>query len=131
MKQEQWDAQRARDYFNKKKTADADAPRLKYGNRYTEVDGIKFQSAKEAEYYGQLKLRRQIGQIKDFRMQVVYDLYVNGFLITTYRADFVIVHPNGTTTVVDVKGKATANLPEFRMKRALMKACHGIDVQIV
>lgn len=130
-RQETWTAKQAAEYLNNKKVADADAPRLKYGNQWVEVDGHKFQSKKEAHYYGQCKMRVLAGQLSRFEMQVEYELRVNDILITTYRADFVLYHPNGTVTVVDCKGKATEHLPEFRIKRNLMYAIHGIIVQIV
>lgn len=131
MEQEQWTPEQFSTYYAKKKGSDAQATRLKYGNKHTEVDGIRFDSKKEAEYYGKLKLRVRIGQLLKFDRQVAYQLIVNGQKITEYRADFVLYHPDGTVTVVDVKSEATEGLATFRIKKALMWAILAIKIQIV
>lgn len=129
--QEKWTPEKYREYYAKQKGSNAQATRLKFGNIHTEVDGIRFDSKKEAEYYGKLKLRVKIGQLLKFDRQVAYPLIVNGEKIAEYRADFVLYHPDGTTTVVDVKSKATEGLAVFRIKKALMWAIHRIKIQIV
>lgn len=98
---------------------------LKYRNIITEVDGIKFQSRAEANYYGKLKLYIKAGEVESFERQVSYDLKVNGILICKYIADFVVKYTNGTIKVVDVKGVRT---PLFIIKSKLMLAIHQIDV---
>ena len=52
--------------------------RSKYGNRKTEIDGLTFDSAKEAKRWGELKLLERAGRIRKLRRQVSYDLLVNG-----------------------------------------------------
>jgi hypothetical protein len=37
----------------------------------------------------------------------------------------------GKTVVEDVKSPATVKLPEYRIKKALMKAVHDVDIQEV
>jgi hypothetical protein len=102
-----------------------------FGNTWTVIDDIKFQSKAEAEYYGRLKLRKRAGNIKNFRRAVLYSLVVNGVLICTYRADFVIEHNNGDQSVIDVKSEATEGVYSFRLKKKLMKALFNIDVLVV
>lgn len=46
----------------------------KYKNRRTEVDGIEFDSLKEARRYGELKLLVKGGVIKDLELQPVFEL---------------------------------------------------------
>ena len=46
--------------------------RNKYGNKKTVVDGITFDSRKEAKRYQELKLLEKAGEIKDLRRQVVH-----------------------------------------------------------
>lgn len=41
----------------------------KYNNEKTEVDGIIFDSKKEARYYETLKILKRAGEIKDFSLQ--------------------------------------------------------------
>lgn len=38
------------------------------------VDGIKFDSAKEADYYCELKMLKMVGVVKDFVLQPKYEL---------------------------------------------------------
>jgi len=85
----------------------------KYHNQKTVVDGITFDSKKEADRYCELKLLKQAGEIKDFELQPVFILVeaqeFNGQIIKplTYRADFKIIYPNGSVIVEDVKGYRT------------------------
>jgi hypothetical protein len=102
----------------------------KFGNVWTEVDGIKFQSKAEAAYYGKLKILKRAGQILDFKRQTPFRIVVNGVFICTYKADFVIYHNSGTRDVVDVKSEATENLYSFQLKKKLLFALHGINLKI-
>ena len=118
-------------YYGKKKNADQTANRLKFKNIHTEVDGIRFDSKKEAEYYGQLKIRKKSGDIEGFVRQMTFKIEVNGVHICDYRCDFVVYPPGKPAEVIDVKSPTTAKMPEFRIKKALMKAVHNIDIKIV
>ena len=96
----------------------------KYNNKKVIVDGIQFDSQKEAEYYCRLKLLKQAGEIKDFGLQPRYVLQPgfekNGekFKPITYIADFVITNNDGTTDVVDIKGVETQ---VFKIKKKLFE----------
>lgn len=107
--------------------------RNKYGAKKTVVDGITFDSKREAQVYGELKLREKAGEIYDLEIHPKYELDVLGTVICKYTADFCfyeVDHPNAFR-VVDVKSPPTARKRDFIMTRKLMKACHGIDVEIV
>ena len=97
---------------------------LKYRNTPTHVDGQRFDSKGEARRYQDLRLLERAGQITALRRQVSHRLEVNGVLIGFYRSDFEYVE-RGKHVVEDFKGVRT---PEYRLKKALMKACHGIDI---
>lgn len=99
----------------------------KYRNIKTVVDGITFDSKKEANRYGELKMMQRAKLIKDLKCQVVYRLHVNGFLICKYIADFVYhdVEKNVTITE-DVKGFRTEI---FKLKKKMMQALHGIEIK--
>jgi len=106
--------------------------RSKYRAVPTVVDGIRFHSKREAERYGFLKTLQQQGIIQDLELQPKYKLTVNGVLICTYFADFAYetwddnAYP--MTRVEDVKGVKT---PAYRIKKKLMKAVYGIEIQEV
>ena len=99
----------------------------KFLNKKVVVDGIKFDSRKEADYYGILKMRKMAGEIRDFKMQVPFRMEINGDLICKYIADFVVEYANGIQ-VIDTKSDFTRKNPVYRIKNKLMKAIHGITI---
>lgn len=101
----------------------------KFRNQFVEEDGITFRSKAEHRRYQVLKLRIAAGEIADLEIQPRYPLIVNGLKITTYVADYRYRDlRTGELVVEDVKGAVTLL---YTMKRKLMKAIHGIDVQEV
>ena len=100
----------------------------KYRNRKTVVDGITFDSAKEARRWIELTLLDKAGAISNLRRQVRFPLSVNGQLICTYIADFCYTE-NGHEIVEDVKSAHTRKLPVFRIKYKLMRAIHGVAIR--
>ena len=96
----------------------------KYGNKKTEVEGIKFDSQKEAKRYQDLKIQQFAGEISDLKLQVRFDLIVNGQKVAVYVADFQYFK-DGKEVVEDVKGMKTAI---YRLKKKLMKAVYGIEI---
>lgn len=116
--------------------------RSKYGARKTVVDGIIFDSKKEANRYRELKLLERAGEICCLRLQVPFelipaqyeetgDVYTKGKnkgkpkrgkcieKAVTYIADFVYYNSDATVrTVEDVKGMRT---PVYIIKRKLFR----------
>lgn len=102
--------------------------RTKYNSRPTEVDGITFDSEKEARYYGQLKMRVRAGDLLKIEVHVTFPLVVNGLKVASYECDFVLHYPDGRREVVDVKSPATKEIGLYKLKKMLMKAIHGIEI---
>jgi hypothetical protein len=100
----------------------------KFRNEPKTVDGIRFASKLEANRYLQLKMMKAGGLITDFIIQQTYYLEVNGLHICRYIADFVITWADGRVTIEDTKGVET---PEFKIKKKLMLAIHGIEIELV
>ena len=98
--------------------------RSKYGNRRTYVDGIAFDSAKEATRYKVLLILQGQGHIQHLILQPRFDLVVNEVKIATYTADFQYVE-DGEFIVEDVKGVRTR---DYQIKKKLLKALYGITV---
>jgi hypothetical protein len=99
----------------------------KYGNKKTELDGLKFDSKKEAGRYQELKILAAAGEITELEMQVRFDLKVNKQPVCTYIADFTYRPAKGGDLIVeDVKGVRTR---DYIIKRKLMKAVYGIEVK--
>ena len=108
---------------------------MKYGNKKTVVDGITFDSRKEAQRWSELKLLQRAGEIFDLQRQVPFTLIPkqvrDGKTIErpcVYKADFVYKDKDGTEVVEDVKGVCTK---EYRIKKKLMLWQFGIIVKEV
>lgn len=111
--------------------ADMDAPkkRPKYGNRKVTVDGMKFDSRHEADFYfGILIPRVKAGELKYVNRQVPFDL--PGGIV--YVADFVAVdmqdHVEG---VYDAKSPPTRANRVYINKKKQVKAIYNIDIKEV
>lgn len=98
----------------------------KYNNIKTVVDGITFDSKKEAQRYQTLKLFEKAGMITDLKCQVAFELIPkqDGERAVKYIADFVYKEL-GKVVVEDVKGKRTQ---VYILKRKLMLERHGIKI---
>lgn len=90
----------------------------KYHARKVVIDGITFASGLEGRRYRMLKLMERAGEITDLRLQVTYNLEVNGIKIGKYIADFVYLL-NGVDVIEDAKGKQT---DIFKLKFKFMAA---------
>lgn len=122
----------------------------KYGNRKYTVDGITFDSIREAHRYQELKIMQQSGIIHDLRLQVKFVLIPTQREVSaevykkgknkgkpklgkvlenecSYIADFVYLE-NGILIVEDAKGVRTT---DYIIKRKLMLYVHGIRVKEV
>lgn len=101
------------------------------GKEARTVDGILFASKREAKRYSELKLLLSAKLIDKLKLQPRFPITVEGEKICTYVADFEYVkHIGGKelTFVEDSKGFKT---PEYKLKKKLMLACHGIVIQEV
>ncbi len=99
-------------------------PRHKFNARTTDVDGIKFQSKKEARYYQELKLRQKAGEVVFFLRQVPFDLPGG----VKYRVDFVEFLADGSVRFVDVKGMKTET---YKTKKRIVEATYPIQIEEV
>lgn len=96
----------------------------KYNAKKVEIDGIKFDSKAEGEYYLHLKQQVSERQILGFERQKRM-LLQEGFSVEGvkgkirpifYVVDFIIAENDGTLTYVDVKGMET---DVFKLKKKL------------
>lgn len=93
----------------------------KYSAVKTVIDGIKFDSKREAGRYQVLKLLEADGKIKNLELQPKYELIPKqeGERAVVYRADFRYVDvESGKVIVEDVKGMKTK---DYIIKRKLFK----------
>lgn len=101
--------------------------RPKYGNRKTVVDGLTFDSVKEARRWSQLRLLERAGAISGLERQVAYEVIpkCDGERAAVYIVDF--RYKEGDRLVCeDVKGVKT---DAYRLKRKLMNWRFGIKIR--
>lgn len=128
MSTDRWTAQDLVDYQARRgiKIEIVDPPkRNKFSAIKTEVDGIIFDSKREATRYRDLRVMQQAGLISGLTLQPSYDLIVNGEKICRYVGDFAYVE-NQQVVVEDAKGVRTR---EYKTKRNLMLAIYGIRIR--
>lgn len=97
-----------------------ESTKSKYNSRKVRVDGIPFDSQKEADYYCDLKLLLQSGVIDGFCRQARFVVTAGDdeTRATEYVTDFVIFFPDKTYKIVDVKGMETE---VFKLKMKSLK----------
>ena len=116
----------------------------KYKSRKTSVNGVNFDSRKEADRYIELSILSRSGAITSLKRQVKFELIPaqyepdiisprgkvkKGKLIeraVSYIADFVYTDENGKTVVEDTKGFRTK---DYIIKRKLLLYMHGIRIK--
>lgn len=125
----------------------------KYKAKKIQVDGISFDSKKEANRYLELKSKERYGEIMDLQLQVPFQLLPAQYKEETIRAksgkekatkrlverkvmyvaDFLYIDSNtGEFVVEDVKGyKRSTAYSVYVMKRKLMLYIHGIQIKEV
>lgn len=95
----------------------------KYGAKKTWVDGICFDSVKEAEYYGSLKLLLRTGTIDGYLYHgkmVCTEGTDKENRATLYEPDFIVLFPDGTYKIVDTKSEATIT-QAFKLKMKCLR----------
>lgn len=108
---------------------------MKYHNKWKTIDGIKFQSIREANRYLELKMLQKSHEIRNLRLQVPFVFFVDGKKVFTYIADFVYTTVGnsygklkGKKIIEDVKGYRT---PIYKLKKKLIEAKLKIKIEEV
>jgi uncharacterized protein DUF1064 len=101
----------------------------KKGNKYFAkpcvVDGFRFDSIAEADYYKILKCKVKFNEISFFIRQTVFHLLGNTRLVL----DFVVFNLDGSFQIVDVKGGVPTR--EWTTKRKIMESLYPLKVEII
>ena len=114
-------------YFGRKK---------KYGNEKVKIDGVVFDSKREADRWADLRVLERAGEIDRLQRQVKFTLIPvqrddKGKVKErecSYIADFVYYDEHGDRVVEDAKGYKT---PEYKIKKKLMLFFFGIEIKEV
>lgn len=108
-------------------------PKSKYHARKVVIDGITFDSRKEAQKYSELKIEKRAGIIRDFELQpefVLQESYIrDGKKVRPiiYRADFKVIYPDGREVIIDTKGYQTK---EYKLKKKILLARYP-DIEFI
>lgn len=107
--------------------------RSKHRNIKTEIDGITFDSKKEARRYLDLREQQRAGAISGLLTQFRYTICIKDKEetyqhICDYIADFTYQDRDGKVIVEDVKSSHTRKMDVYRIKKKLMKVVLGIDI---
>lgn len=104
--------------------------RSKYGATKTMLDGITFDSKREAAYYSELKIREKAGEVSGVVLQRPFPIIINGQSVGKFLSDFAFIDhtQEDRLRVVDVKGYDT---PLSRFKRKCVEAFYQIKVEVV
>ena len=102
----------------------------KYRNKKTEINGITFDSKREAGRYLELMLMESAGLIRGLELQPEFPLLVKtGKSVGKYRADFRYFDVARKAFVVeDSKGVRTA---VYRLKKRIVEEVHKIKIEEV
>lgn len=106
----------------------------KYRAKRVKLDGIVFDSKREAAHYRGLKKLAELGEINGLQAHPRYDLHVHGpdgvkRKVGVAEMDFRYFDTRDKEWhVLDVKGY---DLPLSKLKRAMVEAEYGIKVEIV
>ena len=106
----------------------------KYRNVKTKIDGITFDSKREAERYCELRLLQRGGMITDLQLQprfLIQPSYKkNGKTVRSieYVADFMYRDKSGNTVVEDAKGMKT---DVYKLKKKLVEYKYDLTINEV
>lgn len=116
-------------------TTSAATRRQKFNARKTVVDGITFDSAKEAARYRDLVLRLRAGEIRDLRLQPTFELRTAGTAAGVqartgiFSADFdYVVVATGARVIEDAKGGTATATTAYRLRKRAVEAAYGITI---
>lgn len=105
----------------------------KYNARKITLDGIEFDSRKEANRYAELKVMERAGIIRNLQLQEEFELIprCGKERPAKYHSDFSYINvETGEKVVEDVKSRATKT-KDYILRRKLMNWRYGIQIQEV
>lgn len=111
----------------------------KYRNVKVTIDGQRFDSKREADYWLLLKERERRGEIDSLCRQVEFalcapdrtnqdDQHRRNMLVSSYIADYQFYDQTGNRHVVDAKGKRTAM---YQLKKKWLELQDGVIIEEV
>lgn len=96
------------------------------------IDGIIFDSKREAARYGILKMRLRIGEIDGLELQPTFEVTIGGKHFCAYTPDFSYWDKTkGRRVYEDVKSSGTAKDAAYRLRKKAAMLQHNIIIDEV
>lgn len=95
------------------------------------VDGIVFDSAKEARRYVDLSHYVKVGMIRDLERQIKFPVEINGRHFCTYTVDFRYKDNFGRTIYEECKSTGTAKDAAYKLRRKAAELYYKIKISEV
>lgn len=92
------------------------------------LDGVLFDSKKEATRYAELKLLERAGQIECLEVQPSWNIEIGGKHFCRYTADFSYLDKKRGPVIEDTKSTGTAKDAAYKLRRKAAELAHGIRV---
>jgi len=96
----------------------------KYNAKPVCIDGFRFASGKEGQFYRNLKLAKKAGVITGFDMQVPFEITKRSKMVL----DYVVAYPDERIAFIDVKGFRTQ---VYKLKKRQVEDIYGITIEEV
>ena len=111
----------------------------KYHAQVCTVDGIRFDSRKEARRYERLKLLQAAGEITALELQPEFSITVlelwrddgRYVLCGRFRADFRYVETRTGEVVIEDTKSGPTKTTAYRLRKRLVEAIHGVTIREV
>ena len=97
---------------------------------YRLIDGIQFDSMADCIRYGQLNVRKVLGEVSDIKYHHVFNCCVNGVFICKYEVDFAYIEC-GVEKYEEVKSGTSGKERDWKLRRKLAQAIFGITIDVV
>jgi len=95
------------------------------------IDGIVFDSKREAARYADLKLAEKLGNIKNLSLQPEYPVEINGKHYCTYTPDFKYTETlTGKEIIEEVKSTGTMKDAAYRLRKKAAELFYGIEITV-
>jgi hypothetical protein len=93
------------------------------------IDGIVFDSKKEAMRYSELLLLQRAGEIHGLEPQAAFKVFINQKHFCTFTVDFHYMDKRKNAAVYEeVKSSGTAKDAAYRLRRKAAELFHGIKI---
>ena len=95
------------------------------------IDGIVFDSKREASRYSDLKLAERANLIKNLTLQPEYPVQINGKHYCTYTPDFKYTEAaTGKEIIEEVKSTGTMKDAAYRLRKKAAELYHGVEITV-